>query len=227
MPPISYNGRRALAHLKTIKPAGGWAIDMNKDTKEYRLLKRGGIPLTQRYFKDIHHDVVTGNVVGIVTKGPPTKGQVLVDDQGSPLPRSQLAIIKVATWTNTAKVRPKRNADRERRVGRIENYSLSEEHGHRLIKVAIYIVGASIAIKALMNVFEALYIFLIPLIFLIALVTVPSETDFDVKSEVKQALLRRHQFHDQGLEISDKVTTISLATLTCSLRVLIDITKRS
>jgi len=185
--------KRALVHLKKLKPYDGWSVEKHGTTKQVRLLRRS-VPLTENYFHDIHYDPVSGNVVGIMTKSPPCQAQVLVNDNGKPVKSRTPTIIYVTTWkkptssTTSSTSRSAFNAS----VGATDADSLSDEQNRQLMQYAAYAVGVAIVAKVVLSAMVSLYLILFPLIVLYAIQTCPSESSFDAKKELKRVMRGHH-----------------------------------
>lgn len=192
MATISPNCKEALTHLKNLKPYDGWTIEIHSSTKEVRLLRRS-IALTDNYFRDIHYDVVSGNVVGILLRGPPTKAQILVDDRGKPLGKTP-AIIVITTWSPPGS--NKASSSRQYSSGAAApprgEPALSEQQNQMLMKYAGYAVMIAIAAKALMGAFTTLAFLALPFLYLYATSTLPPVESFEAKKELKRVMRGHH-----------------------------------
>eukprot|EP00543_Licmophora_paradoxa_P008979 CAMPEP_0202442804 /NCGR_PEP_ID=MMETSP1360-20130828/2165_1 /ASSEMBLY_ACC=CAM_ASM_000848 /TAXON_ID=515479 /ORGANISM="Licmophora paradoxa, Strain CCMP2313" /LENGTH=292 /DNA_ID=CAMNT_0049058261 /DNA_START=28 /DNA_END=906 /DNA_ORIENTATION=- len=201
--PLTESSRKALLHLKAIRPYDGWTIEMHGTTKEIRVVRRG-IPLTDNYFNDIHYDAISDSVVGILVKGPPTKAQVLVDEHGKPIGRTP-AIIHVTTWNPNAPYSRNNQKSRASNQAGVSTTSsatptatggvqsqFSQEQNQLLLKYAGFAIAFAVAVKALMNAVFALYIILLPILYLYALSTAPHEDSFDAKKELKRVMRGHH-----------------------------------
>jgi hypothetical protein len=183
MASLSHSSKEALLHLKKIKPYEGWSLETHRSTKEVRLLRRS-VPLTDNFFRDVHYDSVSDNVVGILTKGPPVKAQILVDSSGRPIGKTP-AIITVTTWTPG--VRSSVSTPTTERTRNPEP-TLSDEQNRELVKYAAYAIGSAIALRVFMSAFFYLYILAFPAVFLYAVQTIPSLESFDAKKELKRVM---------------------------------------
>mmetsp|Transcript_6234 Transcript_6234/g.9587 ORF Transcript_6234/g.9587 Transcript_6234/m.9587 type:complete len:286 (+) Transcript_6234:71-928(+) len=191
---ITESSLRALAHLKRLKPYDGWSIE--KKRSEVRLLRRS-VPLTDRYFQDLHYESVSGNVVGIVSAGPPVKGQILVDSGGKPV-GATAAIVFVKLWkpgpatvpnggstsTSTSRSMPSRPSE--------ETVPLSDEQKFELMKYAGYTLSAALFVRLLLSGLSFLSFLVLPALFLYAVQTCPSQESFDAKRELKRVLRGHH-----------------------------------
>eukprot|EP00545_Synedropsis_sp_CCMP1620_P006101 CAMPEP_0119024182 /NCGR_PEP_ID=MMETSP1176-20130426/31406_1 /TAXON_ID=265551 /ORGANISM="Synedropsis recta cf, Strain CCMP1620" /LENGTH=256 /DNA_ID=CAMNT_0006979407 /DNA_START=97 /DNA_END=866 /DNA_ORIENTATION=+ len=151
-------------------------------------------PLTDNYFRDIHYDSISGNVVGILTKGPPAKGQILVDASGKVIGKTP-AIVFVTTWRpGVASARTTSSSTRSEPTApaTAREPSLSDEQNRNLIKYAAYAIGGAMALRLLLSTFFALYILAFPAVFLYALQTLPSAESFDAKKEIKRVMRGAH-----------------------------------
>lgn len=184
MASLSHSSKEALLHLKKIKPFEGWSLETHGSTKEVRLLRRSA-PLTDNFFRDIHYDSVSDNVVGILTKGPPTKAQILVDSTGRPVGRTP-AIINITTWTPGVRNSMSTPTTPERT--RTHEPTLSDDQNRELVKYAAFAIGSAIALRVLMSAFFYLYILAFPAVFLYAVQTMPSLESFDAKKELKRVM---------------------------------------
>jgi hypothetical protein len=195
MPSISTSSRQALAHLKRLKPYDGWSLETHSSTKEVRLL-RNRIPLTDNYFRDVHYDSVSTNVVGILTKGPPAKGQILVDTTGKPIGKTP-AIVYVTTWRTSA-ISSTRSSTSTSEATMEGEPSLSDQQNKELIKYAAYAIGAAMALRLLLSTFFALYILAFPAVILYAIQTAPSVESFEAKRELKRVMRGAHLPEDHA-----------------------------
>jgi hypothetical protein len=188
MASLSHSSKEALLHLKKIKPYEGWSLETHRSTKEVRLLRRS-VPLTDNFFRDIHYDPVSDNVVGILTKGPPAKAQILVDSTGRPIGRTP-AIVNITTWPpgvrSSASTSTSTPTTTERT--RTPEPTLSDDQNRELVKYAAFAIGSAIALRVLMSAFFYLYILAFPAVFLYAVQTMPSLESFDAKKELKRVM---------------------------------------
>lgn len=187
---ISSSSKRALVHLKKLKPYDGWSLETNGITKQVRLVRRK-VALTDNYFHDVHYDSVSGNVVGILTKTPPCQAQVLVNEKGKPASKKAPAIIYVTTWKQSATTSKSQTTSRgvnATAAAGAGDGSLSDEHNQELIKYAFYVVGLAILAKFILSAVFSLYILLFPIGYLYAAQTCPSEESFDAKKELKRVM---------------------------------------
>lgn len=199
MPSITQSSKQALAHLKRLKPYDGWSLEAHSSTKEVRLLRRK-IPLTDNYFRDIHYDSVSGNVVGILVQGPPTKGQVLVDSTGRPHGKT-IAIAYVTTWKPgvASSTRSAAATERAQQQPTTTESPLSDEQNRELLKYAAGAIGGALALRVLLSAFFMLYILLLPAVYLYAVQTVPSPESFDAKKELKR-IMRGHHLPEEHVD---------------------------
>lgn len=189
----SHASQKALIHLRKLKPYEGWSLETNKSTKEVRLLRRS-VPLTDNYFRDVHHDSISDNVVGILTRGPPVKAQVLVDSAGKPIGKTPV-IVNVSTWSPDTPRTPTRATPID-----IPSHeaSLSDEQNNELIKYAVYAIASAVALRVLLSAFFSLYILAFPAVFLYAVQTLPSIESFDAKKELKRVMRGAHLPEDHA-----------------------------
>jgi hypothetical protein len=193
MASISHSSQQALLHLKKLKPYDSWSLETHRSTKEVRLLRRS-IPLTDNYFFDVHYDTVSDNVVGILTKGPPAKGQILVDSSGKPFGKTP-AIIYVTTWTSGAprtRTTTRASSTTAEPPAPTSEAALSDQQNRELIKYAAYAIASAIAFRVFMSTFFSLYILAFPAVFLYAVQTVPSVESFEAKKELKRVMRGAH-----------------------------------
>lgn len=189
MQSITSSSRQALAHLKRLKPYDGWSLETHSSTKEVRLLRKR-IPLTDNYFRDMHYDSASGNVVGILTKGPPAKGQILVDSTGKATGKTP-AIVFVTTWRPTA-TSTRASTTSQRETPAFTEPPLSDEQNKELIKYAAYAIGGAMALRLLLSTFFALYVLALPAVFLYAFQTLPAAESFEAKRELKRVMRGAH-----------------------------------
>lgn len=189
----THASQQALIHLRKIKPYEGWSLETNKSSKEMRLLRRS-VPLTDNYFRDIHHDSISDNVVGILTRGPPVKAQVLVDSAGKPIGKTPV-IVNITTWTPQT---PRTSTRATQPDAPVHEPSLSDDQNKELVKYAVYAIASAIALRVFLSAFFSLYILAFPAVFLYAVQTLPSVDSFDAKKELKRVMRGAHLPEDHA-----------------------------
>eukprot|EP00540_Astrosyne_radiata_P008618 CAMPEP_0116838014 /NCGR_PEP_ID=MMETSP0418-20121206/8976_1 /TAXON_ID=1158023 /ORGANISM="Astrosyne radiata, Strain 13vi08-1A" /LENGTH=233 /DNA_ID=CAMNT_0004467967 /DNA_START=137 /DNA_END=838 /DNA_ORIENTATION=+ len=183
--PLSRASTLALRHLKRIRPNDGWSIEQRSSSRRVRLLRRS-IPVSgDVFFMDIHYDSVSEKVVGIMTmqRNGPHQAQVLVDEHGRPHRSKTPVILQVTTYN------PKSTHDDD---SSSSLDSLSKEQNEKLIQYAAYAVGMAIAMKIILSAVFSLYILLLPIVYLYAVQSCPSQESFEPKRELKRILRGHH-----------------------------------
>eukprot|EP00339_Tiarina_fusa_P006201 CAMPEP_0116999352 /NCGR_PEP_ID=MMETSP0472-20121206/2087_1 /TAXON_ID=693140 ORGANISM="Tiarina fusus, Strain LIS" /NCGR_SAMPLE_ID=MMETSP0472 /ASSEMBLY_ACC=CAM_ASM_000603 /LENGTH=270 /DNA_ID=CAMNT_0004698745 /DNA_START=61 /DNA_END=872 /DNA_ORIENTATION=+ len=188
---MSIPSQAALAHLRSIKPNDGWAVQ--KDDKGLLKLLRRNVPLSDNSFLDIHYDSPKNIVVGVMTKDGQTC-QLLVDEGGKPV--AGIRVVSVSTYVpgtarnvnfTTARSNvapPRRNTPRSAPAAATETAAalpLSPEQNKEVLKYAVDLRSDKL-----------LYTFGIILLYLYMLQTCPSMRSFDAKKELKRVLRGHH-----------------------------------
>lgn len=191
----------AVAHLKATKPLGAWSVESKGGA--YRLLRRK-IAVTDSYFLDIHYDTASRCVVGILSrpKSGKAQGQVLVDQDGKLTGTSKVQIISVAGYDPNKKrssasgvVNANRsNSTRSSATTNTanSNNTLTHDQNKQLLQYAVYFLGSIMILRALTQAVFAVSLLFVPMVYLYALQSCPSENSFDAKKELRRILRGHH-----------------------------------
>jgi hypothetical protein len=205
---------RAIERLKLIKPNDGWSIEFKQSTPLVRLLRRS-IPVTDSYFIDIHYDVPSNTIVGILT--PPNsitvQAQVLVDSNGKI--QQRVAVVSISTYTSNISMKESRsnssssNSNNERGSTTTSdnnnntnmfpdfgffgtNGTLTDGDKQRMMMYFMYAVFGSILVRVLANAVYGLSLILLPIGFSYLSQNCPTIQSFDVKQQLKRVLRGQH-----------------------------------
>lgn len=212
----------AIRYLNRIKPVDGWSADLyvSSEGKKKVTLRRRNAPLCDAGFEDIILDSkATGCVVGITTYipagGSPKYGRgiVLVEKDGT-VCRTQRDVrvtlheekpdadeVLTASRERMRNDRERARAsvaarDRERSsAGSNATNGMSDEQNMQLVTAAMYAVAAAAAIKILSAVLFSLWLAVLPVVFVYAVHTCPSNESFDAKKMLKR-VMRGEQLPD-------------------------------
>lgn len=199
----------ALAHLRTIKPNDGWAVQREESSsssssnKGVRLLRRN-VPLTDTFFLDIHYCPVKNVVVGILSSDGKTC-QVLVDEDGKPV--TAVRVVSVSSYDPRQKMSTPTPASsrgstsfpatRNRAVPPPPTDplipTLTAEQNKQLVQYGLMVIGTLMVLKILANAnLAGLYLLALPLLYFYAVQNCPSMESFDAKKELKRVLRGHH-----------------------------------
>jgi hypothetical protein len=174
--------------LKEKRPLSGWSVESKSGA--FRLLRRK-IPVTESYFLDIHYDIVSDTVVGILSK--PKSGraqaQVLVDSDGKPT-GTKTQIVSVSGY-NPSRVSAAASTKSVTSTS-TKSDTLTDAENKKLMLYALYTVIAAIILRVVSQAVSILSILIVPAVYVYALQTCPSEVSFDAKKELRAILQGSH-----------------------------------
>mmetsp|Transcript_47311 Transcript_47311/g.143274 ORF Transcript_47311/g.143274 Transcript_47311/m.143274 type:complete len:310 (-) Transcript_47311:179-1108(-) len=191
---------------------------VGSDGKRKVALRRRNAPLTERGFEDIVLDSKgTGCIVGITTyitssaeKGSPKhgRGAILVERDGSvfrtqkdvrvtlqgddgPYAEEVLNESRERMRNDRERARAAQARKRERSSvseSAASSATLSDEQNMQLITAAMYVVAVIMTVKLLSTVLFSLWVAILPVAFVYAVHTCPSNDTFDAKKELKRVM---------------------------------------
>lgn len=195
----------ALAHLRSIKPNDGWAVQQKDGTSSrWVRLTRRNVPITDTYFLDIYHDKrhTKNQVVGILNNanakpagsgGGVVQAQVLVDATGRPTGPS-IALISVSGYSPDAPHRTVHSASSSTPTTEAMPPTLSDAQNRDIL-----FYGGGLIVVAVVSrlFFSVLFVFsfsilLFPVAYLYLVSTCPTPESFDAKKELKRTLRGYH-----------------------------------
>jgi hypothetical protein len=204
---MSIPSQAALTHLRAIKPQDGWSVQVQTMSQGMKLLRRN-VALSDNGFLDIHYDTATKYVVGILTKpeNGKSQAQVLVNESGKPTRERKLLLVsydpsssanvslthaRSVAASNTIRRTETSSSNNNNNSTSNQTPTISEEQNMELVKYAAMFVGGSIVFRAFASLF-VVYAVALPLLYLYAMSTCPSQVSFDAKKELKRVLRGHH-----------------------------------
>lgn len=209
--------KEALLYLNRVKPYDGWSLDTFLASKGRRVkVLRRNVPVSDSDFEDVALDTLSCCVVGIdnlstlksVTVQGKEKlsgrGVVLIEKNGTiarkprtipialslqPKSTSSTSNPKSTKINRPSSHRPPGTRQAKRRANRDEMPTFLNDP--EIMKYIFYGVGAIVALKIIVSVLTSFLIIGIP-IFFVAQSTLPADTSFDAKKELKRVLRGVH-----------------------------------
>lgn len=205
----------AVRYLNRVKPVDGWSADLyvSSEGKKKVALRRRNATLCDAGFEDIVLDSKgTGCVVGITTYIPSGvspkygRGTTLVEKDGTVCRKQKDVRVTLQDEKpnaeevlNSSRERMRNDRERARAAvasrnqegSAVRNNStggLSDEQNQQLMTVAMYAVAAAVVVKVLSAILFSLWLAVLPVAFVYAVHTCPSNESFDAKKLLKRVM---------------------------------------
>lgn len=170
----------------------GWSVETKPGREPLVRLLRRNVPVTDCFFLDLHHH--DGVVVGILTlpnRNGQCQAQVLVQ-RGGKVTGQNIELITVSSYTRTSSAVPSSSSSSIPPLGATgDNNTLSDAANMELLRYAVGIMGALMALKVVAQI-TASIIFILPLLYFYLVLTCPKEDTFEAKKELKRVLRGHH-----------------------------------
>lgn len=195
---LSPSSSAVLKFLKSKKPLDGWSVERKSSSSSLVRLTRRNVPLTESYFIDLHRDIDTGNVVGILTRpgrNGTCQGQILVDSSGKPA-GNNIQLMTVSSWVPSASTAQRTQTTSSSSASatsarREATPTLSDESNRDILRYAAGFFGVLLALRVVAQA-TALIALGLPLFYLYLVQTCPPIASFDAKKELKRVLRGHH-----------------------------------